>query len=237
MPWTKIGRTVALAAAAAVLAGCFSLSRTSPRVESFVLGGVPAAPVSGATNREETPGISIGLRRLDLATYLATLAIVVRHADNEIIASGFHRWAESPNAGVNRAIAGYLAAAPAVRSVDVAPWPARTAYDFLVQVHVTRFEGVATGAVPTRVGEAHLQARWEILRPPDDRLVARGSTDVRSRDWPLEDYADLVSRLDQGLARLSDEIVACIAIVAASPGHTTTADATSHPPPIECPRR
>lgn len=237
MPRTIIGKYLALGAIVVLVAGCFRLARTSPRVETYVLGGAPdAQPAVDRAVVHEGAALRIGLRRLDLAPYLSTLAIVVRYDNNEIIASGFHRWAESPTAGVSRALSGYLAVTPRVRSVDVAPWPSRSTLDYVVQLHVTRFEGVATGESTARVGEAHVQARWEILRPPDDLLVARGSTELRTRDWVLDDYAGLVSRLDQGLVRMSEDIVAClIRLAAPTPGATASATgARLQVPPLEC---
>ena len=79
--------------AALLLPACFSLSRKSPPVERYVLGGSRVVPASALAS--DAPGLAIGVRRLDLAPYLATLAIVVRRDDNEIVTTGFHRWAES----------------------------------------------------------------------------------------------------------------------------------------------
>lgn len=195
---------------ALLLSGCFSLSRKSPPVERFVLGGIRATPTSTLPN--DSLGLSIGMRRLELSPYLSTLAIVVRRAGNEIVTSGFHRWAESPSAGLNRAVSGYLAMAPGIRSVDVAPWPVRTKQDYIVQLHVERMEGVASSA---REGEAQLLARWEIIHPDDGALLARGRTDYRAAGWAVGDYGDLVTRIDQGLLALTQELVTCLARVRA----------------------
>jgi len=200
---------IALAVATIATAGCFRLARSSPPVERFVLGGLRAAPESSQDRSAgaDTAGLSIGLRRIDLAPYLSTLAIVVRRADNEILTTGFHRWAESPSAGLNRAVSGYVSAAPGIRSVDVAPWRMRTEQDFIVQLHVLRLEGVMTDA---QQGEGHLLARWEILRPADGALLARGATDHRAPGWTVTDYAGLVSRLDEGLVVLARDLTDCL---------------------------
>lgn len=212
--------------AALLLSGCFSLSRKSPPVERYVLGGIRSTPSSVLP--ADSVGLSIGIRRLDLAPYLASLAIVVRRDNNEIVTTGFHRWAESPTAGLNRAVSGYLAAYSGIRSVDVAPWPIRAAQDYIVQLHVERLEGVAEGA---RGGEAQLLARWEILRPSDGALLARGLTDYRGAGWVVGDYGDLVSRLDQGLVLMTKELVTCLARVRAEafPDSATTGIAS-----VEC---
>ena len=225
-----------------VATGCFKLARTSPPVERYVLGGASLVSADGAlqesTSREATlrdsGDISLGLRRLELAPYLATLAIVVRRADIEIVTSGFHRWAEGPSAGLNRAVSGYLALTPGIRSVDVAPWPVRSSHDFIVQLHVARLEGVAPADHRATQGEAHLLARWEILRPSDGALLARGATDYRASGWVVGDYAGLVARLDQGLVVLTRDLVACLAQVGREPtGDRATASAVRRAP-VDC---
>jgi uncharacterized protein len=190
-----------------VTSGCFRLARRSPSVKSYVLGGATVADSVRAI--VDSARVSLGLRRLDLAPYLSTLGIVVRRADNEIITTGFHRWAEGPSVGVNRAVAGYLAMAPEVRSVDVAPWPIRSTHDYLIQLHVSRLEGIESEVGALR-GESRLLARWEIVRPSDGTLVGCGVTDARARDWMVDDYAGLVARLDRGLATIARDIVSCI---------------------------
>ncbi len=236
--------TFALVATALVCTGCFRLARKSPPVERYVLGGVSieaantaggAAATSSATSGAADPeprGLSVGLRRLDLAPYLATLAIVVRRADNEVVTTEFHRWAEGPATGLNRALSGYLVGAAVIRSVDVAPWPIRAAHDYLLQMHVTRLEGVVPSGGNVRTGEAHLLAHWKIIQPDDGALVARGVTDYRSRDWRVDDYAALVSRFDRGLIKLSQDIVACLQRL--GPRTPPAAGVTEAPAPMEC---
>lgn len=229
MTRATIGRYVSWAVAALAAAGCFKLARTSPPVERYVLGGIrPAATAVKAATAAvaaDSASFSVGLRRLDLAPYLATLAIVVRRADNEIVTTGFHRWAEGPSAGLNRAVSGYLAAAPGIRSIDVAPWPVRSTHDYIVQIHVTRLEGIAS-EIDSRRGEAHLLARWEIIRPADGALIARGITDHRALDWVVDDYPGLVMRLDRGLVVLAKDLVACLVRLGPPPAALDTATAT-----------
>lgn len=228
-------------AAALVVSGCFKLSRTSPPVERFVLGGAMLVPPSAAAREASADsggaaGLSIGLRRIDLAPYLATLAIVVRRADNEIVTTGFHRWAEGPGTGVNRAVSGYLASSAGIRAVDVAPWPIRAEHDYLVQLHVTRLEGVVPGGAGTRTGEAHVLAQWEIIVPFDGAIVARGVTDHRATDWVVDDYGSLVTRLDLGLVKLSREIVECLQRLGPAVA-TPAAGAPAPRPTVECSAR
>ena len=199
-------RTIALCALIAQ-AGCFKLGRTAPVLQQYVLEGGGAR--ADATAPQRVGGTTIGVRRLDLATYLASPAIVVRRGGHEIITSEWHRWGEDPIEGISRALASHLAAAPSVGAVDVAPWAARAPHDFLVQLHVGRFEGVAEAQATT--GEAQLLATWEIIRPDDGFVLARGSTDYRERGWQVGDYAALVKLLDGALRNVAGDVMTCIA--------------------------
>jgi uncharacterized lipoprotein YmbA len=208
-----------------VLAGCFKLSRESPRLQQYVLGGASTASAgesatTGATASASTgatpvgpsaptrAGLTIGLRRIDLASYLAVPAIVTRRGANELILSEFHRWGGDLDEAINRAVAGHLAGLPPVRAVEIAPWQAQTRHDFLLQLHVTHFEGVADSAATE--GRVHLLAGWDIIRPLDGRVLVRGSTDDRTGTWRVGDYAGLVTGLDAALLRLARDVSACL---------------------------
>jgi uncharacterized lipoprotein YmbA len=193
----------ATALAVAVLFGACSLGRDSPALQQYVLGRADVATTDAAS----TSGVMLGMRRLDLAAYLASPAIVVRRGAHEIITSDFHRWGEDPGAGIGRAVARHLAAGDGVRGVDVAPWAARAQHDYLVQLHVARFEGVLPDVSAT-AGEAHVLVRWEIIRPADGSVLARGATDYREPGWRAGDYAALVALLDAGLRVVARDVAA-----------------------------
>jgi len=188
------------------LTGCFKLSRGEPAQQHYVLGG---GLVRGETAALASPaiGFTIGVRRLQLASYLESPFIIIRRGSHEIGFSEFHRWGEPVGGGINRTVAGYLAARPAVRGVGVAPWPARERYDYILQIHVSRFEGVAPDDPTSSSGEAHLLANWEILRQQDGTVLARGTTDHRQPGWRVGDHAGLVTLLDAGLKVVADDIM------------------------------
>ena len=203
-----IVRKVLIVVALLVGAGCFKLARVAPPLEQYVLGNTPPADTSSVV--PDSAVFSIGLRRLDLAQYLATPSIVVRRGAL-IETSEFRRWSEDPAAGINRAVARYLGAERRIGAVDVAPWSVRTEHDYVVQLHVMRMEGVAPDDTAGRVGDAHLMATWEITRPSDGALIARGETDYRESGWHMGNYAALVALLDQGLVRVARDLAMCIA--------------------------
>lgn len=189
------------------VAGCFSLARPTPPMEEYVLGG--GARAEASARARDTGGVTVGLRRLDLAPYLATTAIVVRRG-SRIETSGFRRWAEEPSAGIMRAVAVALRTSPAVLAVDIAPWQVRAAHDYLLQLHISHLEGVAPENAATMDGEVHVMASWEIIRAQDGALMARGETDRRESGWKLGDYLGLVQRIDHGLTGLAGDVAACL---------------------------
>ena len=188
------------------VAGCFSLGRPTPPLQEYILGGGATA---AAARARDAGGVTIGLRRLDLAPYLATTAIVVRRG-SRIETSGFRRWGEEPSAGIMRAVAVSLRAAPAILAVDIAPWQVRAPHDYLVQLHITHLEGVAAENAATTEGEVQVMASWEIIRAQDGTLVARGQTDRREAGWKVGDYLGLVQRVDNGLTGLASDVAACL---------------------------
>lgn len=208
---------LAVALVPGVVAGCFRLSRDTPRIRYYVLGGSPAAPAvapaadearDGDAARRTGSGVALGLRRVDLASYLAGPSIVIRRGEHEVLLSDFHRWGEELGAGINRVVAAQLAGSPGVRAVDVAPWAVRARHDFLVQLHIARFEGAAGDGASE--GRSHLVAGWDIVRPVDGRVLVRGRSEALEGRWLLSDYAGLVKGLDAALARLALDITSCL---------------------------
>ena len=211
-----------------IQAGCFKLGRDTPVLRQYVL---PSAGVRAeAAAPQRVGGVTIGVRRLDLAAYLASPAIVVRRGARQIETSEFHRWGEDPLQGINRAMAVHLAALPSVGAVDVAPCAPRTPHDYLLQLHVLRFEGVADEAATT--GEAQLFVTWEIITRQDNFVLARGKSDYRQGGWQVGDYEALVTSLDRLLNSLARDVVACIARLPASTPQASVGVAM--PEPLAC---
>jgi hypothetical protein len=195
------------------LAGCFSLGHNAPPERYYVLGAV--APSANDTAARDLDGLTVGVRRLQLPSYLATPLIVVRRGPNRITFAEFHRWGEDLAGGISRAVAGYMTGRAPVRRVAVAPWPPGERYDYLIQIDVAHFEGLAPEEPSAPPGEAHLLASWEILRQQDGAVIARGTTDYREGGWEEGDYATLVTLLDTGLKALANDLVRCLATLPA----------------------
>ncbi len=184
-----------------VATACFKLSRNAPPVQHYALS-TPASPSS------VTSGVTIGIRRVELASYLDVPEVVVRVGANRLLPSEFHRWGGALNETINRAIAAQLGAVRPVRAVDVAPFAPRSQHDFLVQLRVLRFEGELNEGAPG--GVAHVQLSWDIIRPLTGAILVRGSSDTRDATWRAGDYAELVRGLDAGVAQVARDIGACL---------------------------
>jgi len=152
----------------------------------------------------------IGLRRNEVSSYLSVPAVLMRRGTNELVVSEFHRWGGDLEQSINRAVGAYLEGSPRIRSVDIAPWMARARHDVLVQLHITRFEGVLADSTATD-GRVHVIAGWDLVRPLDGAVLVRGNTDDREGAFRVGDYVGLVSGLDAALSRVARDIGACLA--------------------------
>ena len=222
MPTLRRVAPAIAAAALLALTGCFSLGRTEPPTRHYVLGGGEVQQ-SGALP-EALSGLAIGVRRIRLASYLDPPFLAVREHGHEITFSEFERWGEPLGAGINRATIEHLGRRGAFRAIDVAPWPARESYDYVIQLHVERFEGVAPEEGPSAGGSVHMLISWELLRQTEGGVLARGTTEYRDPRWEVGDYDALVRSLDAGLIVLATDLASALEQLAA--GGAT-------PPPIE----
>ena len=194
------------------LGGC-SLGHGAPAPQHFILGGEGAAASASSPSRPGLAAMSVGLRRLQVASYLGSPFIVVRRGDQEVTLSEFNRWGEPLAAGIGRAVAGYLKGAAPFVAVDVAPWPAGTEHDYLIELNILRFEGVAPADRSGSGGEVHILAEWQILRPGDRAVITRGTSEFRQGGWEVGDHAALVDLLNAGLRSLAEDLVTSLATV------------------------
>lgn len=203
-----------LLASLITLTGCsFSLGRDEPAIRHYVLGESLPMGVEHASG--QPTGATIGLRHVQIADYLDVPFVVVRRGPQRITFSDFHRWGESLTKGVNRSVAGHLVARGPVRTVDSVPWPVEAQHDYLVEIQVLRFEGLAPEDPEATTGEIHMVATWKILHPEGGQLLQHGTTEHRRPGWTIRDYEGLVDALEEGLSSLADEIISALGRVAA----------------------
>jgi uncharacterized lipoprotein YmbA len=201
---------VALGLLALSVAGCVRLlePRTSDATY-YILGRAQQTEV-GTT---DTTRLSVGLREPRLASYLDPTRIVTRRGPHTIDFAEFHRWGEDLDRGINRTVAQTLEARSDIRSVEAVPWPEGATFDYVVKLHVLRFEGVgprpdpeASDDAPPPDGHSQMTVQWAIHSPEADTVLARGQTRHRTDDWRVNNYGALVEHLSQGLDVLVDEI-------------------------------
>ncbi len=209
-------RTLSLLSLASLasVAGCFSLSHGAPLPRQYALG---AERLKAGDPKPLAAGVTVGIRRVELEPYLDTPLLVLRKGSREITFLEFQRWAEPLGTGIGGTLARYLAGRAPIRHVDSAPWPSRAHYDFVIQLHVLRFEGEQPELSPLAAAEAHVLVAWEIVRQDDGVVVAQATTDYRKGGSRAGDYDGLVAQLDEGLIVLADALVAKLGELAARP--------------------
>ena len=191
--------------------GCVRLLEPRPSNTKYYLLESRLESESAAASNT---GLRVGLRKPRLADYLDTPTIVTRHGDNEIHFSEFHRWGEDLGAALNRVSGLNLEAQPGIASVEVVPWPKGATFDYVVQLRVLRFEGVgppppgpdADNDAPVPKGHSHMTVAWTVFGPEGDDIRTQGRTQHRIDDWPVTDYAALVSHLDSSLVVLAEDV-------------------------------
>jgi len=204
-------RLVAAVLVAVVLAGCVRLLEPRPsNITYYLLDSSPAVDTVSA----DTAGLTVGLRRPRLASYLDASRIVTRHGPNTIRFSDFHRWGEDLDQALNRIVALNLERQPHIRSAEVVPWPEEMMFDYVLRLRVLRFEGVgpplplpeADDDAPPPQGHAQMVVRWTILGGDGATVQTEGATRHREGKWTVTDYADLAAKLDTSLVVLADDI-------------------------------
>ena len=209
-------RLIALLFAFGILPGCVNLKPVESTTRFYVLGA--KAHTEAPSTSIQSSGISVGLRRLRLATYLDTPYIVLRHGTNEVSFSENHRWGEDLEKAISRTVESHLSTHSAIRRVDAAPWPINTAYDYIVQVNVLQFEGQTDALIGEELAkmlenhkvQVHLVADWQIIDPGTNDVIYQDKTDVLLGGWNEDVYPNLVSGLDESLKAMTDDIAAAL---------------------------
>jgi len=193
----KILRPILLltgAACAGLLAACNFLPEAPPEnAHYFVLEAQPAG------DRPAADSLRIGLRPVEVATYLRGKAMAVRVGDHEVRYAHDAFWAEPLDAGVARVLRESLAARATVLAY---PFPAQLPRDYDLTVRILGAEGAPGGV--------RFVAVIELLRVGDKpALVARREFTAPPAAWH-NDYAQLARGLSQAVAALADEVLASV---------------------------
>lgn len=190
-----------LAVTSAMLGGCSSLiPQASPDTTRYFVLSNPVTAQSGVTKAGGR--LQIGLRPVELPAYLrSTKSMVVRDGGNEIRYQDFSRWAEPLEAGVNRVLKERLLASSEVAGVVAHPMRGDVMRDFDVTVRIVHCEGSG--------GVAKFSASYDIVSTTDGgKAVASKTFAAPESAWDGKDFGELARLLSEGVAALSERIVA-----------------------------
>jgi len=186
-------------------AGC-SIGKPSRPSDFYVLNTEPAPPVSGRSDPAEP--LLLGLGPLSMSDVFDRPQIVTRPDPNQVKLAEFDRWAGDLKKNLEQVLAQNLMSRLNTDSVIAFPWSSRSEPDFQIAVHFFRFDG--------EVGNiARIEGIWRLLDG------AKGC-ELTARRFKFEErpagsgYAEFVSAMSHGVAKLSQEIAEQVA--ATEPG-------------------
>lgn len=172
------------------------------------LGGNSASPTFYTLTPVEVPlpapaqaGLALGVGPVTLPAYLDRPQLVTRTGQDALNLAEFDRWAEPLKTGVQRVLADNLSALLGTSRVTAFPWGTSQAVRYQVTVDLTRFEGVAGGAVV-------LGARWRILGSDGAVLLVKQATITEATGAAGSDA--LVAAMNRALGALSRDLAAAL---------------------------
>ena len=188
-------------------AGCNLIPAPTPdSTRYYVLAG-PALGAAGVP--PVTGALRLGLRNVEVASYLKKGSLVVRTGENEVRFPDEARWGDPLEREILSSLRGQLLAAPAVGRVFVQPFPFDEPRDYDVSVRVIRCEGVD----PAGGGKASVSftAMLEITTSgAAGEVVARKRFVAPEAAWDGKDFGRLAAELSNAVAALSQEVVAAL---------------------------
>lgn len=191
-----IGKTSGIATLAAITLLFIGCSSVSPPVEYYTLAPMPRSAPAVASQ----PQFTIAVRPVTLPDLLDRPQLIVRTGETTVSVSDFHRWAGTLRKDISRVLVENLnillqdvGAAAATDDIALDP-------DFIVAVHVNRFDGRPEGGLV-------LSALWSIKHPKGKpgMAVRKSLIDEKSE---APGYEGLVAAHSRAVAALSREIAA-----------------------------
>ncbi len=198
-----------LGAAALFTAGCNLIPAPTPDPTRYYVLTGPAPGAAGA--QPVTGALRLGLKKVELASYLKKGSLVVRAGENEVRFPAEARWGDPLETEILNSLRGQLLAAPTVGRVFVQPFPFDEPRDYDVSVRVIRCEGVE----PAGGGQSTVQfaATIEVTRGGAvGEIVARQRFVAPEAPWDGKDYGRLAAELSGAVAALGREVVAALPV-------------------------
>lgn len=185
-----------------LLAGCQIIPEpVADQTRYYVLTGGLTPPAAEAD--PASGGVTLGVRDIELASYLDSRALVVRLGANELAYQDYALWAEPLDQGIARLLRAQLLASPNISRVHVHPLPFSEPRDFEVAIRLLRCEGVREedGAV------ARFSALIEIISTADQEVVSRKLFTAPDVPWDGQDHGTLVAALSEAAQHLAAEVI------------------------------
>jgi uncharacterized lipoprotein YmbA len=149
------------------------------------------------------PGISVGIRPVEIPGYLDRTQIVTRNSLNELKIAEFERWSGSLRENINMILAENISILLASDRILSYPWDPTVKVDYWITVNVIRLEGIPGDHVS-------LKAQWIISSSKEDKETVIRISDLREKIGE-NSYEAMVAAMSRTFERLSHEIAAEIA--------------------------
>ena len=189
-----------LIAAALTVTGCAASRPTS----YYLLEPVPEA---GPPRGDRPDWLVLGIRPIEIPSYLDRRHILVRTAENRLKLSELDQWAEPLDESIARITARNLEALTCARTVRLLPGRPQGPVDHVLEIHIHRME-----AGPGQ--EAILDASWRISEAQGGKtLMSRESRFVKPAD--TGDYTSLVQAHTELIGELSRQMARAVEALAA----------------------
>jgi ABC-type uncharacterized transport system auxiliary subunit len=185
-----------VAAAAAVLSGCFTFSAPAPPTQEYLLDYAPPE-----SDGPPLPAV-LRLAHLSISSTYSRSGIMYRTSDHEIGAYTYRQWVTDPASMVGDLLARDFADAGQYRAVLDGPTRLRPDYE-LSGVIEEMEERIGTGG-----GDAHLQIRMLLRRlsPDAEDKVVFQKTYAADEPCRGDDTAEMVAAMSRALQSISEEL-------------------------------
>ena len=184
------------------LTGCSLLPEpTADPTRHYVLTGLPLGAERPAKVQHT---MVVGLKRIEVPSYLNGKDLVVRTEGNEISYHGFARWAEPLSTSISRALTDHLDASAKIARVYAQPFLLGEARDYDLAITITRCEGERRADGRTI---ASFVAVFELISAKPGRAVVLRKTFVAPETaWDGSDFGALATALSAGVTALGVDI-------------------------------
>ena len=201
--------------AAFVFGGCGLLRPHADPTRFYVLT-VPSAPSTPAADGEFKRW-RVGLRPVEVPSYLRTKFMVVRTGTNEIHFADFDRWAEPLDQGISRVMKETLGSARNVESVALNSH-GEDSLDYDVTIQILACHGMR---VPMGKSSIRFAATWVVQAVGTNSIeIKRGGFTADAADWDGNNYSQLATQLSAAVAAAGKALAADLPMEASLPRKT-----------------